>query len=316
VSETESNGAFAGARLAPDLELTARPCPVCGVSDANEVAPARVDWSQLGRFAFASRKRPEYMHFRLLECRRCAVLYASPAPTAAALERAYRAASFAASSESRYAARTYGSLLKRFAAGLPDREGALDIGTGDGAFLEQLLEQGFHDVVGLELSEAPVQAAGQAVAALIRQAAFRSGDFAAEQFRLVTCFQTTEHVLEPLELCREAHRILKPGGVLFLVCHNRRAALARLLGRRSPIFDVEHLQLFCLRSIRALLERAGFRQVTLRSVVNRYPLSYWARLVPAPARSKDVLLRALSATRLGRLPIAAPVGNLAAIAYK
>ena len=35
-------------------------------------------WEVLGRFAFASRKLPEYMHWQLWECRRCDLLYADP----------------------------------------------------------------------------------------------------------------------------------------------------------------------------------------------------------------------------------------------
>ncbi len=101
-----------------------------------------------------------------------------------------------------------------------------------------------------------------------------------------------EHVFDPLQLCRDAHRITKDGGAFFIVCHNRRAVLARVLGRRSPIYDIEHLQLFSPRSVRVLLERAGFRDVEVRPVVNRYPTGYWAKLLPAPARIKDSLARA------------------------
>jgi hypothetical protein len=64
------------------------------------------------------------------------------------------------------------------------------------------------------------------------------------------------------------------------------------------------------------LQQAGFRDVQLHTVINRYPVSYWARLLPASPRLKDKLLSALAATGLAKLPIAAPVGNLAAIAWK
>ena len=43
-----------------------------------------------------------------------------------------------------------------------------------------------------------------------------------------------------------------------IVCHDRRAPLNRALGARSPIMDIEHLQLFSQASARALLERTGF----------------------------------------------------------
>ncbi len=309
-----SNGTAWQSPLA--TELYPRACPICGSADAREVAPANFDPSHFDSFAFSSRKRPEYMHLRLVECAACDMLYSSPAPAREALERAYHAASFDASTESRYAAQTYGSFLPRIVQRLPSRDGALDIGTGDGAFLAELLKAGFEGVTGVEPSSAPIQAADPAVRGLIRHSPFRPEDFAAEQFRLVTCFQTMEHVFDPLQLCRDAHRITKPGGAFFIVCHNRRAMLARVLGRRSPIYDVEHLQLFSPRSVRVLLERAGFRDVDVRPVINRYPSQYWAKLLPVPGLLKDRLLGALDRSGLGALTLAAPVGNLAAIAWR
>jgi SAM-dependent methyltransferase len=301
----------------PHFELTPRPCPACGATEGEPFAPASVDPAALGSFAFASRKLPEYMHYALVACPTCDLLYSSPAPSRQALEQAYRDAAFDAGDESRYASLTYGSFLPRIAAELPDRQGALDIGTGDGAFLEQLAAHGFRDVVGVEPSSAPVAAARPDVRPLIRHAPFRAGDFTPESFRLVTCFQTIEHVYDPLQLCREALGLLRPdGGAFFVVCHNRRALSARAMGLKSPIFDIEHLQLFSPKSIRFTLERAGFRRVDVRVLVNRYPLSYWARLFPLPAALKPKALAALRSSGLGRIPLAAPVGNLAAIAYR
>jgi SAM-dependent methyltransferase len=293
-----------------------RTCPLCGSAAAREVAPANFDASHLDKYAFASRKRPEYMHLRLVECLACDLLYSSPAPRREALEQAYHEAAFDASTESRYAALTYGAFLPRIARLLPDRDGALDVGTGDGAFLRELLDAGFRNVVGVEPSAAPIAAADPSVRELIRHGLFRPEDFASQQFRLVTCFQTMEHVFDPLQVCRDAFRVMKSGGAFFVVCHNRRAVLARLLGRRSPIYDIEHLQLFSPPSLRTLLERAGFGRIEIHPVVNRYPASYWAKLAPAPPRLKDALLAMLGKTGLGRLTIPAPVGNLAAIALR
>ena len=102
---------------------------------------------------------------------------------------------------------------------------------------------------------------------------------------------------------------------MFLIGHNRRAFSAKVLGRKSPIFDIEHLQLFSPVSVRHLLERAGFSRVEVRPVFNRYPLRYWARLFPFPAGSKQRILKVLQSMRMGRWVIPLPAGNLAAIAY-
>ncbi|HKO49896.1 MAG TPA: class I SAM-dependent methyltransferase [Polyangiaceae bacterium] len=313
-----SNESFSASEQAShfQFELIARACPGCGASESQPFADANIDPHALGAFAFASRKLPEYMHHALVVCRKCDLLYANPAPDRKSLEAAYRDAAFDASDESRYAGLTYASYLPRILARLSDRKGALDIGTGDGAFLLQLLQHGFTDVVGVEPSAAPVASAKPEVRSLIRHAAFRSADFAPESLRLVTCFQTIEHVYDPFALCRAALGLLRPGGALFMVCHNRRALLARALGMKSPIFDIEHLQLFSPQSVRALLARAGFSRVDVHTVVNRYPINYWARLSPIPAALKPRTLELLRSSGIGRFTLAAPVGNLAVIAYK
>jgi SAM-dependent methyltransferase len=313
----ESSPAGTGAgSSAFQFELATRACPGCDATESEPFAAANVDPTLLDSFAFASRKLPEYMHHALVVCRSCDLLYANPAPDKRTLEAAYHDAAFDASDESHYASLTYAGFLPRICAKLSDREGALDIGTGDGAFLEQLLSHGFGGVLGVEPSAAPVASAKPEIRKLIRQAPFNVSDFSRESLRLVTCFQTIEHVYDPLALCRDAFELLRPGGALFIVCHNRRALLTRALGMKSPIFDIEHLQLFSPRSVRALLERAGFSRVEVRPIVNRYPINYWARLFPLPGGSKAHALRLLRKSGLGRFTLAAPVGNLAAIAYR
>jgi SAM-dependent methyltransferase len=178
-----------------------------------------------------------------------------------------------------------------------------------------LLACGFENVTGIEPSSAPIEAADPAIRRLIRHDVFRSDSFAPESLSLITCFQTIEHLSDPLAFCEAARRALKPGGGLFLIGHNRRAFSAKVLGRKSPIYDIEHLQLFSRVSIRHLLERAGFSRVEVLTVFNRYPVEYWARLFPFPGGSKQRILKLLQSNRIGRWVIPLPAGNLAAIAY-
>ncbi len=299
------------------LTLVSRACPICDShGDSRLFAEANVAVGELDQFAFASRKMPEYMHWRLMECRQCDLLYADPAPPLEELATLYRDADLHSRAVARHASRTYGGLLHRIARTLPDQVGAVDVGTGDGAFLHELLAAGFRDVFGIEPSTAPINAAEEFVRPLIRHDIFRPNSFPPGSLALVTCFQTIEHLADPLSFCRDAWTALKPGGALFLIGHNRRAASARILGRKSPIFDIEHLQLFSPTSIRCLLEAAGFTRVEVHPVYNRYPIHYWARLLPFPPRPKAWLIPRLKESRVGRLLVPLPAGNMAAIAYK
>ncbi|HWD71948.1 MAG TPA: class I SAM-dependent methyltransferase, partial [Actinomycetota bacterium] len=192
---------------------------------------------------------------------------------------------------------------------------ALDIGAGDGAFLEQLLAAGFRHVEGVEPSDAPRLSARAHIRPLIHEGLFSPEVFEGRRFDLITCLQTIEHVHEPLALCRDAWSLLEDGGALFVVCHNRRAASAKLLGRHSPIFDVEHLQLFSPRSLRQLLGESVFTNVSVRPVLNSYPIRYWARLAPVPAGLK-VRAHEVLGGRLGSLRLMLPAGNVAAWGFR
>ena len=297
------------------VSLESRLCPICGGRESSRLyADANVGLEALDRFAFSSRKLPEYMHWRLWECCDCDVLYADPAPRPEDLAGLYGDADFDSSREAGYASRTYGRMLSRIVTALPDRSGAVDIGTGDGAFLKELLAAGFENVAGVEPSRAPIEAAEPSIRPLILNGSFREDLFAPESKSLITCFQTIEHLSQPLEFCTAARRALKAGGGLLLIGHNRRALSAKLLGRKSPIYDIEHLQLFSPESLRRLLEIAGFSHVRLMTVFNRYPLQYWARLFPLPRSAKQPTLRLLESLGIGRLVIPLPAGNIAAFA--
>jgi SAM-dependent methyltransferase len=303
--------------------MAARACPVCGSDAATVFAEQRIDPGALDGFAFASRKQPEYMHYQLMACPVCDLVYASPAPGPESLAGAYLTAGFDSSDESRWAARTYRSLLRPVLASLGDPlrgataglRSALDIGAGDGAFLEELLAAGFRRVEGVEPSDAPRMSASDHIRPSIHEGLFSPAVFEGRRFDLITCLQTIEHVHEPLALCRDAWSLLTEGGALFIVCHNRRAASAKLLGRHSPIFDVEHLQLFSPRSLRQLLGESGFTNVSVRPVFNSYPVRYWARLAPIPARLKAKTQEALGG-RMGALRLMLPAGNVAAWGYR
>ena len=297
--------------------MAPRACPVCGSEAATVFAEQSIDPAALDGFAFASRKRPEYMHYRLVACPVCDLIYASPAPGPETLAGAYVTAAYDSSEESRWAARTYRSLLRPVLAtlGMTGLGSALDIGAGDGAFLEELLAAGFRHVEGVEPSDAPRGSARANIRPLIHEGVFSPEVFEGRRFDLITCLQTIEHVHAPLALCRDAWSLLEEGGALFIVCHNRRAASAKLLGRHSPIFDIEHLQLFSPRSLRQLLSESGFTNVSVRPVLNSYPIRYWARLAPIPAGVKAKTADVLGG-RLGSLRLRLPAGNVAAWGFR
>jgi SAM-dependent methyltransferase len=291
--------------------MTLRTCPVCGSSDDSHVfAEEKLDLDRLDENAFASRKSPEHMRLRLVSCPVCDVVYASPLPSEEALAAAYDSAAFDSSEEARYAARSYGAQIADLLPRLPDRAAALDIGTGEGAFLGELLRLGFDRVTGVEPSSAPIEAADPGLRDLIEHGIFEPGLRPPGSQTLITCFQTIEHVRDPAPMVAAAAEMLKPGGMLLLICHDRRAPVNRALGLRSPIVDIEHMQLFSPRSAGGLLLRAGLTGIGHRPIRNRYPIRYWARLAPLPAAMRRPFDALLERSGLASRALTVGVGNL------
>jgi SAM-dependent methyltransferase len=232
------------------------------------------------------------------------------------LADAYRAAAFDGSNEARYASITYAREVRKIMRRLPDLNGSLDIGTGDGAFLEQLINLGFQNVIGVEPSQAPYAAGRPEIRNRIRLGLFQAEDYSPAEFSLVTCFQTMEHLWDPLGIARAVLPLLKSGGAFSIVVHNRYALSARVLGFKSPIFDVEHLQLFSPKTACRLLECAGYKHVRFNVLWNRYPLYYWIKLLPIPDRIKGALLRLAHTSRIGKLLVSLPAGNVVCTGFK
>lgn len=299
-------------------DLQSRVCPVCAAppTDATLFLDASYDPAKLGGFSFASRKTPEFMSYRLVRCRTCATVYAEAAPPATALAAAYAVADYDSSEEASLAADAYIAALRNSLAALPRRGRALEIGAGTGVFLERLLDAGFAEAVGVEPSTAAIAAASPRIRPAIREGIFAEADFAPASFDFICCFMTLEHVATPREITEACHRLLRPGGKLAFVTHDYSAWLNRALGRRSPIIDIEHLQLFCPASLRRLLGDAGFAVERIAPFVNRYPLRYWLRLTPLPGPAKAAALGALGALGLAGARLGANVGNLLSVGRK
>jgi 2-polyprenyl-3-methyl-5-hydroxy-6-metoxy-1,4-benzoquinol methylase len=294
-----------------------RSCPICKSSEYSSLfAEENIDRTILNEYAYASRKLPEYMHFRLLLCMKCDLVYVATDQDPGELFTAYTDAAFDSAAESSAAAKTYCQVLEPLIVNMKEKKGVLDIGAGDGAFLSRMLDAGFSDVVGVEPSKAPIDSAPHGIQKLIYNGFFERNVFSADSYSLVTCFQTIEHVLDPLELVRASYDVLRTGGFLCIVGHNRRSFSSKVLGRRSPIFDIEHLQLFSKKSMTELFNKGGFTQVDVRGFYNTYSLSYWAKLFPFPRFIKRVMLKGLDSSRLGQLSITLPAGNIIAIGQK
>ncbi len=297
-------------------KLVERACPACASDVYFPFASERIDQGKVTKYTYASRKTPEFMRLRLVRCSQCKLVYAPVPPGQDKLFAAYSDAAYDSAEEASFAARTYARILTPHLARLIDRNCAVDIGAGNGALLPLLRQLGFATVVGIEPSHAAIAAAEPETRLHLREAMFSAAAIADLSPSLIVNCMTLEHVDSPKQLLQSAYAALAPGGMCAVVVHNRSALINRLLGMKSPVIDIEHLQLFCPDSIRTLLESVGFADVRVESFANTYPLRYWVRLLPLPLSVKVTIQNLCARMGITATLLTLPVGNILGIGMK
>ena len=293
-----------------------RTCPVCNSRIYLPFADQRIDHEKINSFSYASRKEPEFMCLRLVQCQNCDVVYAPTPPTSDFLLNAYSDSAYDSGIEASAAAQSYANAVNPYLSRLTRRSAAVDVGAGSGPLLPWLCEEGFSPVIGIEPSRSAIEAASPSVRSLLREGLFSPELLSDTSPSFLCSFMTLEHMSDPGEFVKSAYALLEPGGMLAVVVHNWRAPLNRLLGLRSPIIDVEHLQLFSPKSLQVLFEKNGFKPVELEPIKNTYPLRYWIRLLPLPSYIKKTAIRLLEHLHLANAMISFRVGNILAVGFK
>ena len=299
------------------VHLHATPCAICGTQgNATELYPANFDLEALSPAVFSARRLPDQIHYRLVKCNECGLVRSDPIAALELLSQLYAQSAFTYPGEVGDLRRTYGRYLAKLERYGTRKDALLEVGCGNGFFLEEAQAQGYHTVRGIEPSRAAVDQAAPRVRDHIVCGIMGPRVFGPEKFDVVCLFQVFDHIPDPGALLDECFRLLKPDGLVLCINHNIEAVSARVLKERSPIIDLEHTYLYSPSTMTRLFQLHGFTVRRQGLVVNTYSLCYLARLLPLPASIKRPLLDWLSGHALGRLRLSVPLGNLYLVAQK
>jgi SAM-dependent methyltransferase len=295
--------------------MTASHCAICGPNQPSDlVYPNRLPAGLVSAEAFSARRVPDRMHSEIRRCRTCGLLFATPVPDADELNAGYAVSEMTYAGQLADLRRTYGALLDDLMRTRGTKAGRLlEIGCGSGFVLDEALGRGFSDVAGVEPSVEAVAAASDLVRGRIKLGLFTGREFPPGSFDVVCGFHVFDHVRDPRAMLDGMRRMLAPGGVLLLVMHDAGAWSAKVLGDRSPIFDIAHPYLYNRKTIVTMLEASGFEAPDVFPVRNTYRLEYWAHLTPMPRFCRGIV-RAVLDLGPGQWPVTLPAGNMGATA--
>jgi SAM-dependent methyltransferase len=121
------------------------------------------------------------------------------------------------------------------------------------------------EVEGLETDPVAAGLARRRTGGVIHELPLEEATLPAASFDLVSLLHVLEHVPDPRATLTEAHRLLKPGGVLLLALPNAGSLEAKLFGSSWYPLDLpRHYWGFAPRTLTRLVEECGFVAPRLR----------------------------------------------------
>ena len=289
-------------------------CAVCGPE-----APYRVKYEQNfsdSDLNFNARKTPTQAHFRILRCQRCNLIYSSPVLPEHEIVQLYRESTYLDEAQLENMLADYVGELRRAMRLSETNESLLEIGCANGFFLKRARDLGFSKIAGVEPGRDAVSQSDPEIKPFIVNDIFHDGLFDKQSFDFVCAFQVFDHLLDPNAFLQSARRILRPGGLVLAINHNIGSWLPTLLGKKSAMYDIEHIFLFSPPTMRELMEKNGFHVEYIRNTWNSYTLDYALKMFPLPAFAESTARAILRFASLLELNMRLPAGNMVTVARK
>ncbi len=292
------------------MEFIPTKCAICRTSgNSEEVYPANLDEKTFSVEVFSARRLPDRRHYQWVRCKTCELLRSDPT-LSVDLADLYEKSTFDYSSEVSGLKRAYVSVTKKAIAPRKPSGSVLEVGGGNGFFLEAALDAGFTSAHAVEPSIEAVAASRADIKEKTIIDMMRPGLIPDNSHDVVAMFHVMDHLPDPLDTAKTCVAALKPGGTFVVAVHNFNSWSSRLLKEKSPIVDVEHTFLYTKKTASRLFATAGLVNVKAGSYRNLYSLAYLVHLIPLPSKLKVAILKSPLSRLLQRIKISVPLGNI------
>ena len=135
----------------------------------------------------------------------------------------------------------------------------LDVGCGNGKFLNEIKNLINCQVYGVDISKTAVKTAKDNFGLDIFHGSITETSFANNSFDLITAWQYLEHVHSPSEVLQKFYHLLKPDGICIISTPNFDSFNAKVFKDRwYGLSCPRHLYIYTPKTINKFLEKAGF----------------------------------------------------------
>ena len=252
-------------------------CPVCDASRINQLTGYSKDY--------------------LVQCENCKFVFAQRIPTLPELIAHYETYP-RTNSISDITIKRYNELLDYFEA-FRNTNNIIDVGCGDGFFLETAKKRGWN-VYGTEYTDIAIKICNEK-GITMHQGKLDTRNYAVDFFDVITSFEVIEHINNPTEEIQNFAGIIRKGGIVYVTTPNFNSAARLYLKNTWTVIEYpEHLSYYTRKTLSYLFEKNGFKTIRFQTTgisFNRIQSSQLkAESKPTPAVNTDEMLRSKSET--------------------
>jgi 2-polyprenyl-3-methyl-5-hydroxy-6-metoxy-1,4-benzoquinol methylase len=242
-------------------------CMLCNSSHANPIV-----------------REGRWQYFR---CERCGLVFLHPQPTNDFLRTHYQSYLPSSAAEIESWRHLMQHVFERMGDSIESRHPMpgtiLDLGCGYGFFLDHMSRRGWK-VEGVEISIRASRYARESLGVSVTSHPLPRSDWEDERYDVISLFYVIEHLANPLEVLKEAMRLLRPGGWLLLrwphstpIAMLLRPWLSQLRLYQAP----SHLFDFSPKTMFDMLNHIGYEEIHTTISGWTRPREPWARLASA-----------------------------------
>ncbi len=287
-------------------------CPLCG-SYKNYQILYKANFKGLSKNLFSARRLPDGVHYQIVRCKKDGLVRSNPVLPDSKLVKLYQKSNFTYQTELKNLTNTYINSLYQVLPRIKKTDKILEIGCGNGFLMDKLASLGYKNIYGVEPSIEAVIKASSKIRRKIKKQNFKEGLYPKNSFKLIYLFQTLDHISNPNVFLKECLKIIQPGGFILAFNHNIDSFSAKLLGKKSPIIDIEHTFFYSPKTQSLIFNKNLFVIKKVYCPVNIISLRHLIWLFPIPKNIKKFLI---TSNIFNNINIPVRLGNLCIIAQK
>jgi 2-polyprenyl-3-methyl-5-hydroxy-6-metoxy-1,4-benzoquinol methylase len=214
--------------------------------------------------------------FKVVKCCECSLIFVNPRPDFIELTNLYEKYYVSedmknirdTNSDSKlrnFIKKLWHSYIGNYINNIDVHGRVLDVGCGGGNLLLDLQKKGA-DVYGIETNPKSVEICKRKRLKILC-GNLESINFPDEQFDTVIMSQLIEHLPSPKETLNEIHRLLKPGGKLYIYCPNAEGYLKSLFSKYWHGWHLPfHLYHFTKETLSKYAKECGYEIVNIKTI--------------------------------------------------